>query len=128
MRLLIDTHVFLWWDGQPASISPSLLASIRDDATDVFVSAASVWEIAIKRAIGKLGFSQRIVSVIAAHGFEVLPITGEHAEHAGELPHHHTDPFDRLLVAQAYLERMILGTQDPKTSPYGVPTLDLDRS
>ena len=128
MRLLIDTHVFLWWDGQPASISPSLLASIRDDATDIFVSAASVWEIAIKRAIGKLGFSQPIVSVIAAHGFEVLPITGEHAEHAGELPRHHADPFDRLLVAQAYLERMILGTQDPKMSPYGVPTLGLDRN
>jgi PIN domain nuclease of toxin-antitoxin system len=128
VRLLIDTHVFLWWDRQPVSISPSLLAAIGDDATDIFVSAASVWEIAIKRAIGKLGFSQRIVGVIAAHGFTVLPVTGEHAEHAGELPRHHADPFDRLLVAQAYLERMILGTQDPRMSPYGVPTLGLDRS
>lgn len=127
MRLLIDTHVFLWWDRQLARIAPSLLAAIEHDATDIFVSAASVWEIAIKRAIGKIGFSQHIVGVIAAYGFDVLPITGEHAEYAGELPRHHADPFDRLLVAQAYLERMILGTQDPKMSPYGISTLGLDR-
>jgi PIN domain nuclease of toxin-antitoxin system len=126
VRLLIDTHVFLWWDRQPERIAPSLFASIEDDATDVFVSAASVWEIAIKRAIGKLGFGQRIVGVIAAHGFEVLPITAEHAERAGELPPHHTDPFDRLLVAQAYLERMTFGTQDAKIGPYGIPTLGLE--
>jgi PIN domain nuclease of toxin-antitoxin system len=125
VRLLLDTHVFLWWDAQPASISPLLLAAIRDEATEIFVSVASVWEIAIKRAVGRLGFRQQICSAIAAHGFDLLPITGGHAEHAGALPRHHRDPFDRMLVAQATVERMVLGTQDPKMGAYDVPMLGL---
>ena len=125
MRVLLDTHVFLWWNGQPQMIAGPLRDAIADPANEVYVSAASVWEIGIKRAIGKLGFVQRIVEAILAHRFQLLPITGEHAEHAAELPRHHSDPFDRLLVAQAYLERMILGTQDLKIGPYGVPTIGL---
>jgi PIN domain nuclease of toxin-antitoxin system len=126
MRLLIDTHVFLWWESAPKNIAPSLLAAINDDANDVLVSAASVWEITIKQALGKLDFGRQIVSAIAAHDFAVMPITGAHAEYAGALPRHHNDPFDRVIVAQAYLEGMILGTQDPQMRPYGVATLGID--
>lgn len=125
MRILLDTHVFLWWNGQPQMIAGPLRDAIADPANEIFISAASVWEIGIKRAIGKLGFAQRIVQAIVAHGFQLVPITGEHAEHAAELPRHHADPFDRLLVAQAGLERMILGSQDLNIRPYGVPTIGL---
>jgi PIN domain nuclease of toxin-antitoxin system len=125
VRLLIDAHVFLWWDARPESIFPPLAASIRDEGTEIFVSAASVWEIAIKRAAGKLGFREQIAGAIAAHCFSLLPVTGEHAEQAGSLPRHHRDPFDRMLVAQAALEGMVLGTQDPKMVPYGVAMLGL---
>ncbi len=92
---------------------------------DVFVSVASVWEIAIKRATGKLAFAAPIVETVERLGFELLPITAAHAEHAGGLPRHHNDPFDRLIIAQAYLEQMVLGTQDEMMRPYMVETLGL---
>jgi PIN domain nuclease of toxin-antitoxin system len=123
VRVLLDTHIFLWWNSDPGMISGPLRDVIAEPSNEIYVSAASVWEIGIKRAIGKLRFAQRIVQSILAHRFQLLPISGEHAEHAAELPLHHADPFDRLLVAQAYLERMILGTQDLKMRPYEVPTV-----
>jgi PIN domain nuclease of toxin-antitoxin system len=122
VKLLIDTHVFLWWDTQPTSISPVLLTSMRDEATEIFVSAASVWEVAIKRAAGRLAFRQEICSAIAAHGFDLLPITGNHAEQVGNFPRYHRDPFDRMLVAQATVEGLVLGTQDPKMAAYARST------
>jgi PIN domain nuclease of toxin-antitoxin system len=125
VRLLLDTHVFIWWNGNAETITQPLKQAIADPGNEIFVSAASVWEIGIKRAIGKLRFAHRIVPAIFAHRFQLLAITGEHAEHAAELPPHHADPFDRLLVAQAGLERMIFGTQDVKLRAYGVPTLGL---
>jgi PIN domain nuclease of toxin-antitoxin system len=125
VRILLDTHVFLWWNSNPEMISPALRAAIREPANGIFVSAASVWEIAIKRAIGKLAFAQRIVGAIAGHRFELLPITGDQAEHAGELPRHHADPFDRMILAQAVLEGMVLGTQDARMRPYAVAILGL---
>ncbi len=123
MRLLLDTHIFLWWNGRPQLIRAAVRDAIIDSANEIYVSAASVWEIGIKRALGKLEFSGKIVRAIRAHRFEVLPISGEHAERAAELPRHHADPFDRLLVAQADLERMLLGTQDAKIRPYPVATI-----
>ena len=126
MRVLIDTHIFLWWDRQLRSLSRPLRAAIADEANNIFVSAASIWELAIKRALGKLGFSRSIVDAVSELGFEILPVTGSHAEHAGGLPRHHSDPFDRLLIAQAYLEGMVLGTQDQRMRPYGIVTLGLD--
>jgi PIN domain nuclease of toxin-antitoxin system len=125
VKVLLDTHIFLWWNSNPEMISSPLRTAIREPGNEIFVSAASVWEIAIKRAIGKLAFVQRIVGAIAGHRFELLPITGEQAEHAGDLPRHHADPFDRLIVAQAVLERMVLGTQDARMRPYGVAILGL---
>jgi PIN domain nuclease of toxin-antitoxin system len=126
MRVLIDTHILLWWDRQLRSLSRPLRAAIADESNDIFVSAATVWEIAIKRALGKLRFGRSIVGAVSELGFEILPVTGSHAEHAGELPRHHNDPFDRMLIAQAYLEEMVLGTQDRRMRPYGVATLGLD--
>jgi PIN domain nuclease of toxin-antitoxin system len=107
-------------------IAPALLAAMRDGANEIVVSAASVWEFAIKRAIGKLRFDWPIVAAVLALGFEVLPVAGTHAKHAGGLSLHHSDPFDRLIIAQAYLEGMVVGTQDPLMRPYGVATLGLD--
>jgi PIN domain nuclease of toxin-antitoxin system len=126
VKVLIDTHIFLWWDRQLRSLRPPLRAAIADEANEVFVSAASIWELAIKRAIGKLSFGRSIVDAASELGFEILPVTGSHAEHAGGLPHHHNDPFDRLIIAQAYLEGMVLGTQDRLIQPYGIATLGLD--
>jgi PIN domain nuclease of toxin-antitoxin system len=125
VRILIDTHIFLWWDRQLRSLTRSLRAAIADGDNDIFVSAASIWEIAIKRATGKLSFSRSIVDAVSELGFAILPVTGRHAEHAGGLPHHHNDPFDRLIIAQAHLEGMVLGTQDRRMRPYGVATLGL---
>jgi len=125
VRVLIDTHVFLWWDQQLRRLSHPLRAAIEDEANEIVVSAATVWEIAIKRATGKLRFDRPIVAAVLALGFEILPVAGAHAEHAGSLPPHHHDPFDRLLIAQAYLEGMVLGTQDRLMRPYGVATLGL---
>ena len=127
MKLLIDTHVFVWWDQRLSAIAPALRAAIEDPENEVSVSAASIWEIAIKRGIGKLSFARHITDTAASYGFSVLPISGAHAEHAGGLPHHHRDPFDRLLVAQAELEDMVLGTQDSRLRLYGVATLGLER-
>jgi PIN domain nuclease of toxin-antitoxin system len=126
VRVLIDTHVFLWWDRQLRRLSRPLRAAIEDETNEIVVSAATVWEIAIKRATGKLRFDRPIVTAVRALGFEILPVAGAHAEHAGGLPPHHNDPFDRLIVAQAYLEGMVLGTQDRRMLPYGVATLGLN--
>ena len=126
MRVLIDTHIFIWCDQRPRAVAPALLATLRDVGNEVFVSVASVWEIGIKRATGKLDFAAPIVETVERLGFELLPIAGAHAEHAGALPRHHRDPFDRLIIAQAVLEGLVLGTQDRRIRPYGVATLGLD--
>jgi PIN domain nuclease of toxin-antitoxin system len=126
MRVLVDTHIFIWCDGRPNAVASALMAVLRDTRNEIFVSVASIWEIAIKRAIGKLEFAAPIGDVVDKLGFDLLPITAAHAEHAGGLPRHHGDPFDRLLIAQAVIEGLVLGTQDRRMRPYGVATLGLD--
>lgn len=126
MKVLIDTHVFLWWDKDPNKLSHALQTAIADGTNDIFLSAASVWELAIKRVIGKVGFSRRIVEAASRLGFGILPISGGHAERAAALPRHHNDPFDRIIIAQAQLEGMVLGTQDRLMQPYGVVILGLE--
>jgi PIN domain nuclease of toxin-antitoxin system len=123
---LLDTQIFLWWDRQLERVPPSVRSTIEDGANEIFVSVASIWEIAIKRASGKLHFAAPIAETAERLGFELLPITAIHAEHAGGLPRYHGDPFDRLLVAQAHLEGLILGTTDRMLSSYGVATLGLN--
>ena len=128
MKLVIDMHVFIWADSRPRAIAPPLRAAMLDSQNSIFVSAASIWEIAVKRAAGKLLFEREIVGAVGSLGYGLLPIGGVHAEYAGGLPYHHRNPFDRILVAQAALEGMVLGTQDPLMRPYGIATLGLDRA
>jgi PIN domain nuclease of toxin-antitoxin system len=123
MKLLLDTHAFLWWDSDDARLPAALRSGISARRNRVFVSAVTVWEISIKRAIGKLVFSQGLAKAIEAHGFTSLPITVDQAELAGSLPHLHRDPFDRLLVAQAQMEGLVLATVDEEIKRYGVAYL-----
>ena len=119
MSLLLDTHVLLWWfAGDP--IDADVAARIADPGTLVGVSAATVWEIGVKRAVGKLRFEGSVVDEVERGGFELLSISAVHAEQAGGLPPHHRDPFDRMLVAQAQMERMTVVTRDPAFRPYEV--------
>lgn len=122
MSLLLDTHALLWWlAGEP--MTPAATAAIADPGSLVVVSAATVWEIALKRAIGKLRFDGSIVAIIADAAFDPLPVGAAHAERAGALPLHHRDPFDRMLVAQAQSEGLRLVTRDPVFDDYEVPVL-----
>jgi PIN domain nuclease of toxin-antitoxin system len=123
MKLLLDTHAFLWWDSNDARLPDSLRSEVASPRNQVFVSAATVWEIAIKRASGKLIFGRAVGRAIQEHDFEPLPITVAHAEWAGSLPQLHRDPFDRLLVAQAQLEGLVLVTVDDQILRYQVPHL-----
>jgi len=125
MKLLLETHAFLWWDSNDAHLPAVLHSAIASARNEVFVSAVSVWEIAIKRASGKLTFQGSAASAIEQHGFLSLPITIEHVEWAGSLPELHRDPFDRLLVAQAQLEGLILVSVDEQILRYQVPHLQL---
>lgn len=121
MKLLLDTHAFLWWDSGDAHLPEALRSAIASPRNEVYVSAVTVWEIAIKRASGKLNFQAQAAKAIEDHGFVPLAITVEHAECAGSLPQLHRDPFDRLLVAQAQLEGLVLVTVDEQILRYQVP-------
>ena len=123
LRLLLDTHVVLWWfAGQTERIGPAVTGEITD-AEDVFVSAASAWEIEIKRALGKLDAPDDLGEAIASSGFRPLGIEIDHAIAAGRLPPHHSDPFDRMLVAQAQADDLILVTADNRITRYDVRKL-----
>lgn len=121
--LLLDTHALLWSIGAPDKLSPRAKEAIVDGANVVYVSAASVWEIAIKRASGKLRAPDDLLDQIFEPGFLELPITAVHAERAGTLPPLHRDPFDRMLVAQASCERLTIVTTDARLAAYRQPTL-----
>ena len=123
MRLLLDTHVLLWWLADDPLLGEAAREGISASDSSVFVSAASAWEISIKQALGKLEAPSDLVRQIEVHRFEPLPITVSHAYAAGALPRHHDDPFDRVLVAQARAEGLILVTRDPRMGLYGVGTL-----
>ena len=122
-RLLLDTHVLLWVLSEPESLHPTARAAVKTTRNEVFVSAASGWEIALKRTLGKLEVPPVPESELRQAGFEVLAITFGHAERAGELPLHHRDPFDRMLIAQAQVEGLTLVTRDARIPAYGVATL-----
>lgn len=121
-RLLLDTHVFIWWRGEPSRLPPEVKETIAT-ADLVFVSAASAWEAAIKVSLGRLELPDTIEAGVQASGFEKLTITFSHAEHAAALPSHHRDPFDRMLIAQAQLENLTLVTHDKQLEAYDVKIL-----
>lgn len=121
-RLLLDTHVFLWWRGEPARLTDNARSQIAT-AGIVFVSSASAWEAAIKVSLGRLDLPDTFEAGVLASGFEKLPITFSHAERVASLPIHHRDPFDRMLVAQAQVEGLTLVTHDRLLAPYDVEVL-----
>ncbi len=123
MRLLIDSHVALWWlDGNEA-LGPSCRADL-ENADEVFFSAVTPWELGIKRSLGKLSFPDGLVEALEQSGFVGMPIGVDQAVTASELPPHHRDPFDRLLVAQARSAALSLVTADRTLAPYEVELLD----
>jgi PIN domain nuclease of toxin-antitoxin system len=124
MRILLDTHAWLWMNAEPERLSPEALELIQDLSNELLLSAASAWEIAIKAALGKLVLpeppSRYIPSRMQAGGVTSLPVTVAHAAAVADLPRHHRDPFDRMLVAQAKLERVPILTSDPQLDAYDV--------
>jgi PIN domain nuclease of toxin-antitoxin system len=127
LDLLLDTHAFLWWLTGDAAFSTPARTVIEDTANTVFVSAASAWEIATKFRIGKLAGAAYIVvdltGVLATQGFVRLPISFAHGQAAGALPGPHRDPFDRMLMAQAMLDDMVLVSNEQRFDSYGVRRL-----
>ena len=124
MRLLLDTHALLWWLADDAALTRAAHDAIADRGNEVFVSAASAWEIATKYRLGKLPGAGLLTGdldgVIASQGFAVLPITVRHAQKAGALPGPHRDPFDRMMMAQALLDMLGLVSNEPVFDQYGV--------
>lgn len=117
--LLLDTHVVLWWLDDPELIAAPAREAIADGENDVFVSAASAWEVAIKTALGKLRSPDDLEAALEAAGFAALPITVRHALAVRDLPDVHQDPFDRILAAQARVEGLTLVTRDSRLGQYG---------
>ena len=124
MQLLLDTHAFLWWLAGDDALSVAARTAIADDGNGVFISAASAWEITTKHRIGKLRGVGAIIAdldrAIADQGFSGLPISVRHGQVAGALPGPHRDPFDRMLIAQAMLENLVLVSNEQPFDAYGV--------
>lgn len=121
--LLLDTEALIWWDANDRRLGGNARAAIQN-ADEVYVSSASAWEIVIKSALGKLRTSRRPAKVVADGGFRELPVTFDHAEAVRSLSKHHTDPFDRLIIATAQFERCRIVTSDDKFRMYDVPLID----
>lgn len=125
MRLLLDTHVWLWWLGDDRRLGRRARQALGNPRSEVYVSAASAWEIAIKMSLGKLRVQKAdLEAEIAANGFLELPIKTRHALAAGRLAPVHEDPFDRMLVAQARVEDLAVVSADPVFEGYGVSVLE----
>jgi PIN domain nuclease of toxin-antitoxin system len=124
VRLLLDTHAFLWWLTDDRKLGRKARFAIADTASVVHVSAASCWEVAIKATLGRIDLGGAdLAAEIPANGFVELPITVRHALRVGDLPRHHADPFDRMLVAQALVEELVLVTHDQLLGRYGLSLL-----
>lgn len=121
MIVLLDTHVLLWWLDDPGQLlSVDARDTISEPNNVVIVSSVSVWEIAIKRSLGKLSAPTDLASAITSCGFSTLPISVAHALATESLPMHHRDPFDRMLLAQASIEKATIVTRDPQLAAYGL--------
>ena len=120
MRLLVDSHVLLWHLLDDPRLKPAPAAAIEDEGAQVLVSVASLWEIAIKAGLGKLEVPEDLPEQIEQLGFQLLPVEPQHAWAVRDLPHHHGDPFDRLLIAQARIESLSIVTADPSFEAYDV--------
>jgi PIN domain nuclease of toxin-antitoxin system len=127
MRVLLDTHVLLWWHDQPVRLTETAYNAINDLGNDVFLSVVNGWEIQIKTQLRKLTLPKPLRVLLqeeqVTNGFRVLPVTLEHVYALDRFPLHHRDPFDRLLIAQAHQEGLTLVTHDPKFSAYAISLL-----
>lgn len=125
MNLLLDTCVLLWWLDDPTTLlSKEASTAIKEPDNRIIVSVVSSWEIAIKKALGKLESPDNLKEMITDSEFELIPIDYEHVWQVKDLPHHHRDPFDRLLVSQATVENLTLVTRDSYLEAYNVPILE----
>ena len=118
--MLLDTNAFLWWRDASPRLSQDIADEIAEAGNEIIVSVVSLWEIAIKRAVGKLRFPERFEDVMAEEGFRLLPIGYHHLHALGNLPLHHRDPFDRLLIAQAIAENLPVATSDKTFGLYPI--------
>lgn len=124
MKLLIDTHLLLWWLAGGVRLPRRARGFLADASNQVFSSAASVWEVSIKTALGKIEADpNEMLVALRSGGFEELPVTGRHASAVMRLPAHHRDPFDRMLVAQSLVESLVLLTDDRVLSQYGATVI-----
>jgi PIN domain nuclease of toxin-antitoxin system len=127
MKLLLDTHIFIWWADEPEKLSARALAALEDENNRLVLSVVSPWEIQIKAQLGKLKLSLPLGDLIEsqqqANELEILPVTVEHVLALDTLPLHHKDPFDRLLAAQSIVEGLTVVSADPKLSAYGLTVI-----
>jgi len=123
LRLLLDTHVALWWVSDDERVSEAAARHMTDDTNQLLLSAAVVWEIAVKRSLGKLAVTDEYLPLLLDAGVRPLPINLEHAAGVEQLPWHHRDPFDRLLVAQAGIEGAAIMSRDDALAAYDVPVI-----
>ena len=122
MNLLLDSHVFLWWKLSDPRISGKVEDAIRK-APEVYVSVATAWELGLKVNLGKLRLAEPVEQGVVSAGFRELPVTFRHTSTAVSLPMHHRDPFDRMLIAQALCEKLMIVTHDTAITQYEVPVL-----
>jgi PIN domain nuclease of toxin-antitoxin system len=120
LRLLLDTHAALWWLSADTRFGDEAAGHVSDDTNQVLLSAAVVWEVSVKRSLGKLTAPPDFVAAMSSAGVQPLAVTIEHAAAVEGLPWHHRDPFDRMLVAQAGVERTAIVSRDPAFRPYAV--------
>ncbi|HEY6804879.1 MAG TPA: type II toxin-antitoxin system VapC family toxin [Pyrinomonadaceae bacterium] len=127
MRLLLDTHIFLWWADHPEKLSQRMLSALEDETNELLLSVASVWEMQIKIQLGKLKLSLPLETLIKnqqeTNALSLLPVTLDYVLALGPLPFHHKDPFDRLLIAQAHEDDLTLVSTDTQFSLYSVKLL-----
>ncbi len=127
MKLLLDTHTLLWWRDNPAELSATALAALRDPNNTFLISLVTLWELQIKIGLNKLSIGvslpEMVRQEVEVNGMELLPITTDHIYALSSLPHHHRDPFDRLLIAQAQVEGATLVTKDHLIALYSVATI-----
>jgi len=123
MRVLLDTHILLWWLSDDRRLPPKIAAAVARGGTTVFVSAVSVAEISIKSSLGKLVLPNDLLATVSMSGFSQLPFTAGHAIALQNLPWHHRDPFDRMLISQAMVESLVFASVDPACGAYGLDIL-----
>lgn len=127
MKLLLDTHAFIWFDAEPECLPEPLVATIADPATEVWLSVVSVWEMMIKSQAGKLSLSRPLGQIIDGqremNNIQIIPVRYAHVLAVGDLALYHRDPFDRMLIAQSAVERMTLVSRDAAFAAYGIDVL-----